>query len=55
MMENFLQYSSCRTSSIHNPFFFFFTNINSQCVLPSRWWPHLLLFLHGQKECPQGI
>jgi hypothetical protein len=34
-MENFLQYSSCRTSSIHNPFFFFFTNINSQCVLPS--------------------
>ncbi len=45
----------CRTSNIHNPFFFLFTNISSQCVLMSHWWPHLLLFLYGQKECLQGI
>ncbi len=35
LMESLCQYSFCRSSIIHNPFFFLFTNINSQCVLPS--------------------
>jgi hypothetical protein len=34
LMESLSQYSSCRTSSIYNPFFSLFTTISNQCVLP---------------------
>jgi hypothetical protein len=52
LMESLCQYSSCRTSIIHNPLFVLFTNINSQCVFTKLLMATSLPFSSWTKKMP---